>query len=120
MARTIKLAVIPGDGIGVEVIEQANRVLDAVLEGTGVSIDRTEFELGAERYLATGDTMPEAQVSASAGEVRNIHLRPLPEGGVMRLGFLFVPGKASVADLHAVLVGPKGALSETWLARWSK
>ena len=67
-----------------------------------------------------GDTLPEAQVSASAGEVRNIHLRPLPEAGVMRLGFLFVPGKAAAADLQAVLVGPKGALSETWLARWSK
>lgn len=64
--------------------------------------------------------LPEAQVRASAGEVRNIHLRPLPEAGVMRLGFLFVPGKASVADLQAVLVGPKGPLSETWLARWSK
>ncbi len=66
------------------------------------------------------DGVPEAQVTASSGEVRNIHLRPLPEAGVMRLGFLFVPGKAQAADLQAVLTGPKGALSETWLARWSK
>ncbi|MBO1902047.1 3-isopropylmalate dehydrogenase [Leucobacter weissii] len=58
MSRTVKLAVIPGDGIGPEVIEQANRVLDAVLLGSGVSLERTEFALGAARYLATGETLP--------------------------------------------------------------
>ena len=61
MTRTIKLAVIPGDGIGPEVIEQANRVLDAVLEGGGVALERTEFALGAERFLATGETLPESE-----------------------------------------------------------
>ncbi|MBN9612025.1 MAG: 3-isopropylmalate dehydrogenase, partial [Actinobacteria bacterium] len=61
MTRTIKLAVIPGDGIGPEVVEQANRVLDAVLAGGDVVLDRTEFNLGAERYLETGDTLPEAE-----------------------------------------------------------
>lgn len=61
MARTIKLAVIPGDGIGVEVTEQANRVLDAVLAGGDVLLERTEFKLGAERFLATGDTLTEAE-----------------------------------------------------------
>lgn len=66
MTRTIKLAVIPGDGIGPEVIEQANRVLDAVLAGGEVALDRTEFELGAERFLATGDTLPEAEQAAIA------------------------------------------------------
>mgnify|MGYP001327190495 CR=1 FL=1 len=58
MSRTIKLAVIPGDGIGPEVIEQANRVLDAVLEGGDAVVERTEFALGAERFLATGETLP--------------------------------------------------------------
>ncbi len=61
MTRTIKLAVLPGDGIGPEVIEQANRVLDAVLDGGDVVLERTEFKLGAERYLATGETLPEAE-----------------------------------------------------------
>ncbi|QZY51841.1 3-isopropylmalate dehydrogenase [Leucobacter tenebrionis] len=61
MTRTIKLAVLPGDGIGPEVIEQANRVLDAVLAGGDAVLDRTEFKLGAERYLATGETLPEAE-----------------------------------------------------------
>ncbi|MGK0742309.1 3-isopropylmalate dehydrogenase [Leucobacter sp. Z1108] len=61
MTRSIRLAVIPGDGIGPEVIEQANRVLDAVVAGTGVSFNRMFFELGAERYLRTGDTLPESE-----------------------------------------------------------
>ncbi|MEV8339481.1 3-isopropylmalate dehydrogenase [Leucobacter sp. NPDC077196] len=66
MTRTIKLAVIPGDGIGPEVIEQANRVLDAVLEGGDVVFARTEFALGAERFLATGETLPQAEQAAIA------------------------------------------------------
>lgn len=61
MTRSIRLAVIPGDGIGPEVIEQANRVLDAVAAGGEVSFDRTYFSLGAERYLRTGDTLPEEE-----------------------------------------------------------
>ncbi len=66
MTRTIKLAVIPGDGIGPEVIAEAERVLDAVLDGGDVVFDRTEFNLGAERYLATGDTLPEIEQAAIA------------------------------------------------------
>ncbi len=66
MTRTIKLAVIPGDGIGPEVIEQANRVLAAVLDGGDVVLERTEFKLGAERFLETGDTLPEAEQAAIA------------------------------------------------------
>ena len=67
MTRIIKLAVIPGDGIGPEVIEQANRVLDAVLEGGDVVLDRTEFALGAQRFLETGETFPESEQAAIAG-----------------------------------------------------
>ena len=59
MTRTIKLAVIPGDGVGHEVIEQASRVLDAVVSERDIRIERTEFELGAERFLATGEVLPE-------------------------------------------------------------
>lgn len=66
MTRTIKLAVIPGDGIGPEVIEQSNRVLDAVLDGGDAVLERTEFSLGAERFLATGETLPEAEQAAIA------------------------------------------------------
>jgi len=64
VSRTIKLAVIPGDGIGQEVTAEANRVLDAVLAGSDVTLERTEFKLGAERYLATGDTLPADEQAA--------------------------------------------------------
>ena len=66
MARTIKLAVIPGDGIGKEVTAEANRVLDAVLASSDVVLDRTEFRLGAERFLATGETLPADEQAAIA------------------------------------------------------
>lgn len=66
MTRTIKLAVIPGDGIGPEVIEQANRVIDAATNDSGVVFERTEFSLGADRFLATGETLPETEQQAIA------------------------------------------------------
>ena len=52
----MKLAVIPGDGIGIEVIAQALRVLDAVCPG----VERTEFDLGASRWHRTGDLLPDS------------------------------------------------------------
>jgi 3-isopropylmalate dehydrogenase len=59
----MKLAVIPGDGIGPEVIEQAGRVLDAVLPG----IEKTEYDLGAKRYHATGDVLPDNVIDELRG-----------------------------------------------------
>lgn len=66
MAQTIKLAVIPGDGIGPEVIDQAVRVLDAVAPGSGVTFDKTHFSLGAARYLDTGDVLSDADLASIA------------------------------------------------------
>ncbi len=66
MPRIIKLAVIPGDGIGPEVIHEANRVLDAVLDGGDVELERTEFRLGADRFLETGETLPPAEQASLA------------------------------------------------------
>lgn len=67
MTREIDLAVIPGDGIGVEVIEQANLVLDAVVAGTGTSFTRTEYMLGAAAYLETGETLNDDTLQKLAG-----------------------------------------------------
>ena len=66
MARTLKLAVIPGDGIGPEVIAEAVKVLDAVTPRTSLSIDKTPFSLGADRYLATGDVLSDEDLAAIA------------------------------------------------------
>lgn len=64
MSRVVKLAVIPGDGIGPEVIAEAEKVLDAVTVGSDVAFDKTRFSLGAERYLQTGDTLTDADLEA--------------------------------------------------------
>ncbi|BDB41412.1 MULTISPECIES: 3-isopropylmalate dehydrogenase [Mycobacterium] len=53
-----KLAVIAGDGIGPEVIDEALKVLDAVKPG----IEKTTYDLGARRYHATGEVLPDSVV----------------------------------------------------------
>src|SRR6195256_948230 len=55
-----RIAVIPGDGIGPEVIAQGLRVLDAVAAATGTRLDLVSYDLGAERYLRTGEILPDA------------------------------------------------------------
>jgi 3-isopropylmalate dehydrogenase len=52
----MRLAVIPGDGIGIEVTEQALRVLTAVVP----SVDANRFDLGAARWHRTGETLPDS------------------------------------------------------------
>ena len=64
MSRVVKLAVIPGDGIGREVIAQAERVLDAVTAESAVTFEKTPFSLGADRFLETGDTLTDADLDA--------------------------------------------------------
>ncbi|GAB2514731.1 3-isopropylmalate dehydrogenase [Microbacterium petrolearium] len=66
MSRTIRLAVIPGDGIGPEVTAEAVKVLEAATAGTDTTFARTEFSLGADRYLATGDVLTDEDLSAIA------------------------------------------------------
>ena len=59
-ARTVKLAVIPGDGIGPEVVAEGLKVLSAVAPRHGLTLDTTEYELGAQRWHATGEVLPDA------------------------------------------------------------
>jgi len=66
MSRVIKLAVIPGDGIGPEVVAEAEKVLDAVTRDSGVVFEKTRFSLGAARYLETGDTLTDADLASIA------------------------------------------------------
>ncbi|UWX96140.1 3-isopropylmalate dehydrogenase [Arthrobacter zhaoxinii] len=65
--RTISLAVIPGDGIGPEVTAEAVKVLLAVTGSSPVEFDLTEYPLGAEHWLATGETLPEKTLEALKG-----------------------------------------------------
>ena len=58
--KTYQIAVIPGDGIGPEVMREAVKVLNAVsaLDG-GFNFEFTEYPWGCEYYLKTGEMMPE-------------------------------------------------------------
>jgi len=64
MTRTIRLAVVAGDGIGPEVVAEGLKVLDAVLAGSDVAVERTEFDLGAERWHRTGETLTDEDLAA--------------------------------------------------------
>jgi 3-isopropylmalate dehydrogenase len=64
MSRQVKLAVIPGDGIGPEVIAEAVKVLDAVTRDSDVNFEKTEFSLGADRFLATGEVLTDDDLDA--------------------------------------------------------
>ncbi|MFI9490310.1 MULTISPECIES: 3-isopropylmalate dehydrogenase [Streptomyces] len=63
MSRSIDLAVIPGDGIGQEVVTQGLKVLNAVLP-QDVKLETTEYDLGARRWHRTGETLPDAELEA--------------------------------------------------------
>ena len=54
----IRVAVVPGDGIGVDVTAEAVRVLEAVSDASGHRARLTRFEWGADHFLKTGITLP--------------------------------------------------------------
>jgi 3-isopropylmalate dehydrogenase len=58
--RRIALAVIGGDGIGPEVVAEGLRVLEAVLPAYDVKLETTDYDLGARRWHATGETLPDS------------------------------------------------------------
>ena len=64
MTREYKLAVIGGDGIGPEVTAVALEAIDRATRGSGVSFNLTEYDLGARRYNATGETLSQADMDS--------------------------------------------------------
>jgi 3-isopropylmalate dehydrogenase len=62
MSRTLSLALIPGDGIGTEVVAEAMKVLSAIAPWADLELQTTEYDLGARRYNATGELLPDAVV----------------------------------------------------------
>ena len=54
---SLRIAVVPGDGIGVEVVAEAVQCLTAVADAGGHSLLMTPFDWGAERFLKTGVTL---------------------------------------------------------------
>ena len=64
MKSTYNIAVLPGDGIGVEVMQSALKVLAAVQAVCAVRFDVQSYAAGAQHYLDRGDALPKATLDA--------------------------------------------------------
>ncbi|NLN06632.1 MAG: 3-isopropylmalate dehydrogenase [Firmicutes bacterium] len=86
-----KIAVIPGDGTGPEVIREGLKVLEAVSAAEGFKIDYTHYDLGGERYLRTGEVLPDS-VLAELRKFDAIYLgaigHPDVKPGILEKGLL--------------------------------
>ena len=109
MSRSIDLAVIPGDGIGQEVVAQGLKVLSAVLP-QDVKLETKEFDFGARRYHATGETLTDADLDALKGHdaiLLGAIGDPSVPSGVLERGFLL---KLRFAFDHHVNLRPSKLL----------
>jgi 3-isopropylmalate dehydrogenase len=60
MAKTYKIALVPGDGTGPEVIAEGVKVIQTAANKFGFKLDTTKYDLGGERYMRTGETLPDS------------------------------------------------------------
>jgi 3-isopropylmalate dehydrogenase len=91
MSTTYKLAIIPGDGTGPEVVAEGRKVLDAVAKKFKLHLDSVVYDLGGERYLRTGELVPDGILAELAG-VQAIFLgaigHPDVKPGILEQGIL--------------------------------
>ncbi len=60
MSKSYNIALIPGDGTGPEVVREAVKALDAISKRYDIKFNFTEYDFGGERYLRTGETLPDS------------------------------------------------------------
>lgn len=91
-----RIAVIPGDGIGPEVVHEGLKVLKAVSEKENIKLDLSLYDLGGERYLKKGETLPDSVLeelkkvqAIFLGAIGHPQVRPgiLEQGILLRLRF---------------------------------
>src|SRR5258708_32215923 len=88
-ARTIRLAVIGGAGIGPEVVAEAIKVLRAA--ATDVAIETTSYDLGSQRWLRTGEILPAtvlAEIAAHDAILLGAVGDPSVPSGILERGLL--------------------------------
>lgn len=90
MADKLKIALIPGDGIGMEVMPEGVRVLEAAAAKHDLSLEWTEFDWSCETYLKTGSMMPEDGI---------LQLRPFDSVYLGAVGFPTVEDHVSLWGL---------------------
>jgi 3-isopropylmalate dehydrogenase len=69
MGKTYKIAVIPGDGTGPEVVAEGVKVITTAAQKFSFTLDLTHYDLGGERYNKTGEILPDSVIS----ELRQYH-----------------------------------------------
>ena len=116
-----RIAVIGGDGIGPEVVAEALKALDALESLEGFRTERTAFDLGGGRYLATGETLPDETIeelrtfdAILLGAVGTPDVPPgvLERGLLLRLRFAFDQYvNLRPAKLYPGVVSPVGGLT---------
>jgi len=62
-----RIAVIPGDGTGPEVVAEGLKVLERVAQIEGIQYETRHFDFGGERYLKTGETLPDDAIDELRG-----------------------------------------------------
>ncbi len=91
-----KLALLPGDGTGPEVLREAVKVLEAVSKRCNITFDTTTYDFGGDRYLATGEVLPDTAVgelrqydAILLGAIGHPEVRPgiLEKGILLRIRF---------------------------------
>lgn len=91
MGKSYRIAVVPGDGTGPEVIAEGLKVLKAAAAKYGFKLDLSHYDLGGERYKRTGETLSDETIE----ELRNfdaIYLgaigHPDVKAGILEKGIL--------------------------------
>ncbi|MEE9524653.1 MAG: isocitrate/isopropylmalate family dehydrogenase, partial [Thermodesulfovibrionales bacterium] len=96
MSKSYKIAVIPGDGTGPEVVAEGIKVLNKAADRFGFGLDYKEFDFGGDRYLKTGEVLPDGAVdelrkydSIFLGAIGHPDVKPgiLEKGILLRLRF---------------------------------
>ena len=89
--KSYDIALLPGDGTGPEVLGEGKKVLDVAAAKHGIKINYQNFDFGAERYLKTGETLPDSAIeefkkfdSIYLGAIGHPDVKP----GVLELGIL--------------------------------
>jgi 3-isopropylmalate dehydrogenase len=89
--NTYEIAVIPGDGTGPEVVAEGTKVLEAAAGRFGFNLDFTWYDYGGDRYLRTGEVLPEGAVQDLL-QYRAIYLgaigHPEVKPGILEKGIL--------------------------------
>jgi 3-isopropylmalate dehydrogenase len=98
MTKAYKIAVVPGDGTGPEVVTEGIKVLNAVASKFNFSLAYSEQNIGGEQYLASGDILTAGQIEALAasdavylGAIGHPDVKPgiLEKGILLKLRFEF-------------------------------